>query len=131
MLRLVLSGFFAYAALSCVIPVIPSYAASLGASVLLSAIAAGVFALFPAIAMTPFGMLSEVYGRRVFLIAGALTAFFSSILYLQSNTAELLVFSRALHGLGGALYIPSLNALVADISDESRRGETMGSCRPH
>ncbi len=126
MLRLILSGFFAYAALSCVIPIIPSYASSLGASTFLSAIAAGVFALFPAIAMTPFGMLSEVYGRRRFLIGGALTSVIASLLYLQSNTAELLVFSRMLHGLGSSLYIPSLNALIADISDESRRGEAMG-----
>ncbi|AAB89920.1 MFS transporter [Archaeoglobus fulgidus] len=126
MLRLILSGFFAYASLSCVIPIIPSYASSLGASVFLSAFAAGVFALFPAIAMTPFGMLSEVYGRRRFLVAGAVTSLLASLLYLQSSTAELLVFSRTLHGLGSALYIPSINALVADISEESRRGEAMG-----
>lgn len=126
MLRHILSGFFAYAALSCVIPVIPSYASSLGASVFLSAFAAGVFALFPAIAMTPFGMLSEVYGRRAFLIAGAVTSLLASLLYLQSSTAELLVISRTLHGLGSALYIPSIHALIADVSEEDRRGEAMG-----
>jgi len=126
MLRLILSGFFAYAALSCVIPIIPSYASSLGASVLLSAIAAGVFALVPALAMTPFGFLSELYGRRRFLVGGALTSVLASFLYLQSNTALLLIFSRTLHGLGSALYVPSLNALVADISEEKRRGEAIG-----
>ena len=127
MLRLLISGFFTYSALSCVIPVIPSYASSLGASAFLSAIAAGIFALVPALAMTPFGFLSELHGRGRFLISGALASVFASFLYLYSTTAELLVFSRILHGLGNALYIPSLNALVADMSDERKRGEAMGT----
>lgn len=126
MLRLMLFGFLAYASLSCVIPVIPSYASSLGASALLSAIAAGVFALVPALAMTPFGFLSELYGRRRFLVGGTLTSVFASFLYLQSNTPSLLIFSRTLHGLGSALCVPSLNALVADISEDRKRGEAIG-----
>lgn len=120
------SGFFAYAALSCVIPIIPSYALSLGASQLMSAVAAGIFALSPAVAMTPFGILSEVYGRRLFILAGILTGAFASLLYLLSFNALLLILARLIHGFGAAMYIPAVNALVADRSSEDRRGETIG-----
>jgi len=120
------SGFFAYAALSCVIPIIPSYASSLGASQFMSAVAAGIFALSPAVAMTPFGILSEVYGRRMFILAGLLTGVFASLLYLLSLNTLLLIFARLIHGFGVAMYIPAVNALVADRSSEDRRGESIG-----
>lgn len=121
-----ISGFFAYAALSCVIPVIPSYAASLGASQLISAIAAGIFALSPAIAMTPFGLLSEVYGRRFFIFAGIVTSILASLLYIISYNATLLISARLLHGFGSAMYIPAVNAIVADFIDTEKRGEAIG-----
>lgn len=121
-----ISGFFAYAALSCVIPVIPSYAASLGASQLISAIAAGIFALSPAIAMTPFGLLSEVYGRRFFIFAGILVSILASLLYLLSYNTILLILARLLHGFGSAMYIPAVNAIVADSVDAEKRGEAIG-----
>ncbi len=121
-----ISGFFAYAALSCVIPIIPSYAVYLGASQLMSAIAAGIFALSPAIAMTPFGYLSEIYGRRIFIIAGIVTSVFATLLYLVSFDSTTLVLARLIHGLGSAMFVPAVNALVADESDENRRGEAIG-----
>jgi len=121
-----ISGFFAYAALSCVIPIIPSYATSLGASQLISAVAAGVFALSPAIAMTPFGLLSEVYGRRFFILAGILTSILASLLYLMSYNAMLLILARLIHGFGSAMYVPSVNAIVADSVNAEKRGEAIG-----
>ena len=124
------SGFFAYAALSCVIPIIPSYALSLGASQFMSAVAAGIFALAPAIAMTPFGILSEVYGRRLFILAGLLTGVFASLLYLLSLNTLLLIFARLIHGFGVALYVPAVNAFVAARSSEDRRGEPLGWLQP-
>ncbi len=126
MRRIAISGFFAYAALSCVIPIIPSYAESLGASPLLSAIAAGVFALSPAIAMTPFGMMSEIYGRRGFILAGMLTSTMAPLLYMMSADPYTLIAARLLHGFGSAMYIPAVNAMVADSAIADRRGEAIG-----
>ncbi|WP_202320276.1 MFS transporter [Archaeoglobus neptunius] len=126
MRKLLLSGFFMYAALSCVIPVIPAYAITLGASQIVSAIAAGIFALSPAIAMTPFGIFSEIHGRRIFILSGILMSILASVLYLFSSTTFILIAARFIHGLGVAMYIPAINALVADVSAEGRRGESIG-----
>jgi len=126
MLRTLISGFFAYAALSCVIPVIPTYAESLGADALKSAVAAGIFALLPAVAMTPFGFLSELHDRRLFLYAGYFTSTISGLLYLLSNTVELLIVSRLIHGLGSAMFVPALNAIVAEKAEKRKRGEEIG-----
>ncbi len=126
MRRVILSGFFAYAALSCVIPIIPSYAVSLGASPFLSAVAAGVFALSPAIAMTPFGVMSEIYGRRIFIIAGMLASTIAPLLYMLSTNPYMLIAARLIHGFGSAMYIPAVNALIADSASTSKRGEAIG-----
>lgn len=123
---ILISGFFAYAALSCVIPIIPPHATSLGAPHLISAIAAGIFALSPAIAMTPFGILSEIYGRRLFIIGGMIVSSIAPLLYLFSYNPLLLVISRLIHGMGTAMYVPAINAIVADEADENRRGEAIG-----
>lgn len=126
MKKIILSGFFAYAALSCVIPIIPSYAESLGASPFLSAVAAGIFALSPAIAMTPFGMMSEIYGRRTFIVAGMITSAVAPLLYMLSTNPYMLITARLVHGFGSAMYIPAVNAMVADSAVADRRGEAIG-----
>ncbi len=126
MKRVIISGFFAYAALSCVIPIIPSYAESLGASPLLSAIAAGIFALSPAIAMTPFGVMSEIYGRKAFIVAGMLTSTIAPLLYMLSTDPYMLISARLIHGFGSAMYVPAVNAIVADSAVADKRGEAIG-----
>jgi len=123
---LYISGFFAYAAVSTVFPVISPYASLLGASEFQSAIIAGAYAIVTAIAMMPFGHLSDKYGRAKFMILGLVLYISSPLLYIFVKDITSLLLARILHGFGMALYVPALNALVADKSPENRRGEAMG-----
>ena len=126
LVSLFISGFFAYSSLSSVFPVIPEYASELGATESLSAITAGAFAIVTAVAMIPFGALSEKYGRRKFMFSGLFIYILSPLLYLLAATPSQLLIFRLFHGFGIAMYAPVINAMVSDLAEETRRGEMIG-----
>jgi MFS family permease len=126
LISLFVSGFFAYSSLSSVFPVIPEYASELGASESLSALTAGAFAIVTAVAMIPFGFLSERYGRVNFMLLGLVVFVLSPVLYLLSTTPVQLLVFRLFHGFGIAMYAPAVNAMVSDLAEETRRGEMIG-----
>ncbi|MFN8527942.1 MAG: MFS transporter [Anaerolineae bacterium] len=85
------------------------------------------YALFLASLLLVGGALGDLYGRkRIFMIGiGIFGA--SSIACGLAPTAELLILSRAVQGIGGALMIPgSLAMISANFSDE-RRGAAIGT----
>jgi MFS family permease len=120
------SGFFAYAAAGVIFPVISPYARYLGASESLSAIIAGSFALVTAVLMTPFGFYSDRYGRGNFIITGLFLYVTAPLLYIYSFNPIILLTARLVHGLGMAMYVPAVNALIADLSPVEKRGEAFG-----
>jgi MFS family permease len=71
------------------------------------------------------GVLSDRWGRRVWLLAG--TAFFTGMPFAYSfvNTPEQLFVVRIIHGLATAIYGPVTLAYVAELSG-SRRAERLG-----
>lgn len=119
-----ISGLFAYAAISSLFPIISPYAHTLGSSESISALIAGAYALTTSIAMIPFGFLSDRYGREFFLFSGLSICTLMAILYTLAMNPFQLLAVRLLHGFAIAMYIPAVNALVADIS--KRRGEAIG-----
>ena len=106
-------------------PLLPIFAASLGASNALLGFIVSVSTL-TGMALKPFvGVLSDRWGRRWWLIAG--TVFFAGMpfLYRFVQSPDQLVFLRVTHGLATAIYGPVTLAYVAEMNSR-RRGERLG-----
>ena len=109
-----------------VIPLLPLYAESLGASGLWLGV---IFAAFPIsrILTTPvFGRLSDRKGRKSFISIGLFAYGIISFGFIYSNTVLQLVLMRFLHGFAGALILPIAQAYVGDISPPGEEGKWMG-----
>ncbi|MFC1964742.1 MFS transporter [Chloroflexota bacterium] len=109
-----------------VVPLLPLYAQSLGASAFWLGI---VFACFPIsrILATPFfGRLSDRKGRKLFIAIGLLAYGIISFGFVWVNTIFQLASLRFLHGATGAMILPIAQAYVGDTSPSGEEGKWMG-----
>ena len=107
-------------------PLLPIFAAALGAGDALLGFIVSVSTL-TGMVLKPFvGILSDRWGQRIWLIAG--TVFFTGMpfLYRFVDTPEQLVAIRIVHGAATAIYGPATLAYVAGLS-RSNRAERIGA----
>ncbi len=106
-------------------PLLPIFAASLGASGAFLGLIVSVSTLTGMVLKPLIGALSDRWGRRLWLIVG--TTFFIGMpfLYRFVQTPEQLFAIRLIHGLATAIYGPVTLAYVAALSKE-RRAERLG-----
>ncbi|WP_145942826.1 MFS transporter [Corynebacterium glyciniphilum] len=77
--------------------------------------------------LIPAGRLGDRIGRRRLLLIGALLFGFASLSSAVSTSAEWLIISRAMMGLGGATPMPSTLALIrTSFTDEQQRARAIG-----
>jgi MFS transporter, DHA1 family, multidrug resistance protein len=106
-------------------PVLPRFAAELGADAWLIGLIVGASTLTGVLIKFPAGALSDVLGRRRMLLLGAAFFAFPPFLYLLVQDAYTLLGLRFLHGLATAIFSPVASAAVADLFKEGR-GEKLG-----
>ncbi len=101
-------------------PLLPIFAASLGASDVLLGLIVSV-STFTGMLLKPLiGVLSDRWGRRVWLLIG--TVFFAGMpfLYRFIQTPEQLFVVRVVHGMATAIYGPVTLAYVSDQTGGAR-----------
>ena len=106
-------------------PVLPLYAAHLGADPSGVGMVASVSAFTGIIASIPAGILSDKLGRRRMLVFSALVFASAPFLYLAVTEIWQLALVRFYHGFATAIFIPVAMALVADLFHKER-GEKIG-----
>ena len=106
-------------------PLLPIYAAALGAGDVFLGFIVSVSTLTGMVLKPTFGMLSDRSGRRLWLLIG--TIFFAGMpfVYRFVTTPEQLFAVRMVHGLATAIYGPVTLAYVAELS-QKRRAERLG-----
>ncbi len=72
------------------------------------------------------GKLSDIYGRRTFVLAGIALFFVSSIACGFAPSMVSLVIFRGVQGLGGGMIFASVFASIGDIFPPSERSKFMG-----
>ncbi|ORX50744.1 MFS general substrate transporter [Piromyces finnis] len=72
------------------------------------------------------GKLSDIFGRRPMMVAMLAIFVIASILCGLSKNFDMLIFSRALQGIGGGSIISMVNIIVADIVSLRERATYMG-----
>ncbi len=85
-----------------------------------------IYLLFAAITLVPSGRLADLYGRKKLFIFGIVIFSAASLISTFSNSASLLIFSRALKGIGGGMIYSTTIAIVTSVFPLNERGNAIG-----
>src|SRR5438477_4219387 len=108
-----------------IIPLLPFYAQTFGASPLIIGLLFAVFSLSQLIASPALGDLSDRYGRRpvlIFSLAGTVVSF---VMLALAHSVAMLFLARIVDGLSGG-NISTARAYVADITGPKDRARAYG-----
>ena len=123
LLRLCAAGFVAYCSYSiCRVPLLPLFARDLGAGPAVIGLVMGASTLTGVLLKLPAGALSDLFGRRRLLLAGAAVFACMPFSYLTASTLGILVLLRFLHGSATAIFGPVASASVSDMAPTAQRG---------
>lgn len=108
-----------------IIPILPNYAKSLGASDAQFGYIAAVFSLLNFV-FTPFlGAYSDRIGRRPIILISVFMNMIGYIIFAYAYTLPLVIISRILNGIGSS-NISAAQAYIADITKPEKRTKMMG-----
>ncbi|MFH1088064.1 MAG: MFS transporter [Chloroflexota bacterium] len=105
-------------AMAVAFPVITS---SLNASLVLAGWVLSIYQLVATVAMPMAGKASDVFGRRVTLIACLALFTAGSLLCAVAPSIELLILARAIQGVGGGGFLPTLVGIAVDEFPKARQ----------
>lgn len=109
-----------------VIPFLPIYAKTLGATTLSIGIFFASFPLAQMLFMPMIGRLSDRHGRKWFITSGLLLSSLLSVWYIYAPSILYLTIGRFVQGGTMALVIPIATAYVGDMAPPDKRGTYMG-----
>ena len=104
-------------------PLLPIFAAALGASGAYLGMIVSISTITGLFLKPLFGILSDSWGRRLWLFIGAGFFAFTPFLYRFVATPDELLFLRLLHGTATAIYGPVTLAYIAELS----RGKSLAA----
>jgi len=108
-----------------IIPLLPFYAESFGATAFTVASLATSFSLMQFIFAPIWGRWSDRIGRRPIILMGLFGSFVSYLVFGLAGSLILLFGSRIFAGIAGA-NIPTAQAVVADVTTPENRAKGMG-----
>ena len=108
-----------------IIPLLPFYAESFGASPLAIGLLFAVFSLAQLVAAPVLGDLSDRYGRRPVLVASLAGTVVSFVMLALANSLAMLFVARIVDGLSGG-NVATARAYVADITEPKDRARAYG-----
>jgi len=120
------SIFAAVTGVGIVVPLLPIYAHDLGASGFYIGLIFGAFSLSRTFFLPYFGRLSDLKGRKPFIVPGFLAYALISVAFVYSNSVDSLIVIRFFHGIASAMLMPVIQAYIGDITPKGREGITMG-----
>lgn len=123
---LCLIGFAAFFCSYLRLPVLPLFAATLGAGPAQIGIINGAFMLTAGLLSIPAGLLADRTGRKLPIIAGLIATAASALLVTQCHQPWQLAATYVLFGAGLAGFAPGMLSLVADVMPSNRLGQAYG-----
>ena len=80
--------------------------------------------LLAATAVAPvFGTLSDIYGRRIMITLSLSLFIAGSVMCAMAPSMTVLIFGRALQGLGGGGIMPVVQTVISDVVSARERGQ--------
>jgi len=108
-----------------ILPLLPYFAGSLGASPLEIGLLVGSYAAAQFIGAPILGRLSDRFGRRPMLLVSITGTFVGFLLLASANSLWMLFVSRILDGITGG-NISIAQAYISDVTDERNRARGLG-----
>jgi DHA1 family tetracycline resistance protein-like MFS transporter len=108
-----------------IIPLLPFYAETFGASPLVIGLLFAIFSICQLVAAPVLGDLSDRYGRRPVLIFSLLGTVVSFVMLAVAHTVTMLFLARIVDGLSGG-NISTARAYVADVTEPKDRARAYG-----
>jgi DHA1 family tetracycline resistance protein-like MFS transporter len=108
-----------------IIPLLPFYAGTFGASPLVIGLLFAVFSLCQLVAAPALGDLSDKYGRRPILVFSLFGTVVSFVMLAMAHSVTMLFLARIVDGLSGG-NISTARAYVADITEPKDRSRAYG-----
>ncbi|MBE3595894.1 MAG: MFS transporter [Hydrogenibacillus sp.] len=125
-IRVTFANLLHFTAFQLLLPVIPLYAESRGATPEGIGVVIGMLTAF-ALLIRPFaGAWMDAFGRRAVLFAGLALNAVGIALYNAATDVLALDVVRAVHGIGWGISTTAFGTLAADIVSPARRGEGLG-----
>ena len=108
-----------------ILPLLPYYAESFGASQLTVGLLLASYSLMQFIGAPVLGRLSDRDGRRPILLISQLGTFIGFMILGFATTLWMLFLSRIIDGISGA-NLSTAQAYIADVTDEKNRAKSFG-----
>ena len=108
-----------------ILPLLPFYAESFGASSVVVGLLIASYSAMQFIGAPILGRLSDRWGRRPVLLVSQLGTFTGFILLGLAASLPMLFLSRIIDGISGA-NLSTAQAYIADVTDEKNRAKSLG-----
>jgi multidrug resistance protein len=125
LLILIITAFVDMVGLLMILPLMPFYARTLGASSLMVTLLIVSFTAAQLVSAPMWGRFSDRYGRRPALLVGLGAAAIAYVVFAFANSLWLLLLSRLVQGAGGGT-VGVIQAYVADATDTKNRARALG-----
>jgi|WetSurMetagenome_2_1015567.scaffolds.fasta_scaffold36898_2 MFS transporter, DHA1 family, multidrug resistance protein len=124
---LVITVFSVMLAYGIILPILPAFASSLGATGLWIGIIVSGFSFARVILMPVLGRVSDRYDRRVLILGGLVLDSVFSLLFLVIDSVSSLAVIRFMQGIASAMVVPIAMAYFADNSPVGKEGRHMAA----
>jgi MFS family permease len=121
-----LIGFSSFFSSYLRIPVMPLFAATMGAGPAQVGTINGAFMLTTGLLSIPAGLLADRIGRKIPIIFGITATAVSSLLVTQCHQPGEMAAAYILFGIGLAAFAPGMMSLVADVMPPQQLGKAYG-----
>lgn len=125
-IALCVTGFLTVASHGMANPILPLFAAYLGAPSIMVGLVVSSYWVTRIFVEFPSGLISDRIGRRIPIVFGLLLSSISALLSSLATDASHLFVARGLWGLGGALFFSTSMALLVDLIPAGR-GRALGT----
>jgi multidrug resistance protein len=125
LLILIITAFVDMVGLLMILPLMPFYARTLGASSLMVTLLIVSFTAAQLVSAPMWGRFSDRYGRRPALLVGLGAAAIAYVVFAFANSLWLLLLSRLVQGAGGGT-VGVIQAYVADATEPKSRAKALG-----
>ena len=127
LLTSILASFVAFLDGSVINVALPAIAGELGGGLVTQQWVVDAYLITLGALMLIAGSLSDLFGRKKVLWAGLMGFGVTSLLCAIAPTSELLIVSRGLQGVAGALLVPSSLALIISAFSGAAQGKAIGT----
>ena len=114
--------FFTFIDLFTQLPVMSTFATSVGASAMIAGFVVGMYSLTNTVGNILSGILTDKYGAYIIMAIGLLTTGISLLLYNLVENVVVLLIVRFIHGFLGGLIVPAAFTYLANITEDSKQG---------